>query len=818
MNSMNRSLFRLFPVFALLALSLVLCACDSRRNQIISNLIASPTVTFTPEPPTATPTAIPTKTPFPTPTTSPIQSMEELRIGDFDMAHKAIDERIESSEEVPETLKAEADRIELNYAQGQYTACIRHANALSEYAENPSDEEKSVLSKAYYIAGQCASEEARYKTEIDFLTNYLTFRGDSPIAAGVYSQIAYAYQNLGDHELFRQNIDKMKELDPSMAGDYTQLDYALSYADTDKERESELLLALYETSTDDNIRAAAAYYLGNICEAQGLREQAISRYREVVNNYPRSYYSYLALLWLLDNNQTVSDFQRGLINYYVGQYSLANDAFRRYIKSEPGHDGSSWYYIGICNENLADYDEAITALQKLIDNYPENKFYVSAWDEIAYIQWAHQSRHKIAAETLLDYVKQHPDQPDSASFIFEAGKILERGNYLSDAAKQWSRLIDEYPLYEQSRSALFSAAIAYYRITDYESALSLLNRLLIVSNIPDDQAQANLWIAKIYEKKGDTYNYRKYLEKAASQSKTGYYSLRAAELLEGKDFMTPPSSFSFEVDFEGEKQIADQWLMLTFSLTSNALTDGSTYMIMDDYKQGVEYYALGQYQQAVLRFDNVRESLIGLPAQEYAFLNEMYEKGLYRECALISRQILSDAGLHEDDRTMEVPNYFNHMRFGPWYRYYVEQSASMYNISPAILYAVMKQESMYNPWSGSSAGALGLMQIMPETGAEINKSLHWPEDYTDDDLYRVPVAVNYGASYLSRMNSYFDGSNIAMISAYNGGSGNTLKWKAAAGNDPDLLYEVIRFSETRNYIHNVYVNDKIYEWLYADTL
>ncbi len=818
MNNMNRHVSRIIPVLALLALSLALCACDSRRNQILSNLISSPTVTFTPEPPTATPTAVPTKTPVPTPTTSPIESMEELRIGDFDMAHKDINERVESAENALEELQAEADRIELNYAKEEYSACVSHANGLSEYTENPTDEEKAVLSKAYYIAAQCASEESRYKTEIDFLTNYLGYRSDSPINADIYYQIAYAYQNLGDDELFRQNIDKMKELDPDSAGDYIELDYALSYDETDKDKESELLLALFDETTDDNIRAAIDYSLGSIYDAQGRREQVISRYQEVVNNYPQSYYAYLALLWLIDNNQTVSDYQRGLINYYVGQYSLANDAFRRYIKSEPGNDGSSWYFIGLCNEYLAEYDEAVTAFQKLIDDYPENKYYVSAWDEMAYVQWAYQSKHKKAAETLLDYVKLHPDQPDAASFIYEAGRILERGNYLSDAAKQWSRLIDEYPLYEQSRDALFNAAIAYYRITDYESALSLLNRLLIVSAVPEDQAQANLWIAKIYEKKKDTYNYRKYLEKAAEQSQTGYYSLRAAELLEGKDYMESPSSFSFDVDFEGEKQIADQWLMLTFSLTENALTDGSTYMIMDDYKQGVEYYTLGQYQQAVICFDNVREALVGLPAQEYVFLNEMYEKGLYRECALLSRQILSDAGLHEDDRTMEVPNYFNHMRFGPWYRYYVEESASMYNISPAILYAVMKQESMYNPWSGSSAGARGLMQIMPETGEEINKSLNWPKDYTDSDLYRVPVAVNYGASYLSRMNTYFDGSNIAMISAYNGGSGNTLKWQAAAGDDPDLLYEVIRFSETRNYIHNVYVNEKIYEWLYADAL
>ena len=106
------------------------------------------------------------------------------------------------------------------------------------------------------------------------------------------------------------------------------------------------------------------------------------------------------------------------------------------------------------------------------------------------------------------------------------------------------------------------------------------------------------------------------------------------------------------------------------------------------------------------------------------------------------------------------------------------------------------------------------MQIMPETGAETAKSLHWPPGYTEADLFRIPVSVNFGASYLKRVYNYFDQNNAAMLAAYNGGSGNTQKWMTLAGNDPDLLFEVIRFQETRNYVRNIYRNYKIYEWLY----
>ncbi len=175
----------------------------------------------------------------------------------------------------------------------------------------------------------------------------------------------------------------------------------------------------------------------------------------------------------------------------------------------------------------------------------------------------------------------------------------------------------------------------------------------------------------------------------------------------------------------------------------------------------------------------------------------------------------NNAYLYENDRTLEVPNYFNHIRFGPWYYEYVKPAAEEYGISPFILYALMKQESMYNPWAGSGAGALGLMQIMPATGDEIAKTLHWPPDYSVSDLLRVQVSVNFAASYLRRVRSYFDQSNAAMVASYNGGSGNTQIWLNSSDNDPDLLYEVVRYQETRDYMHNIYCNAKIYEWLYA---
>ena len=791
--------------------------CDSRRNQIIANILVSPTFTETPVPPTLTPTIAPSLTPTLTPTPYiKVENMNSLFLGDFDIANHTITKRINSSNNPTDLLQAQADMMELAYLREDYDLCIQTAAEIDETLSSTQERPSEILAKTNYILAQCAYNKDDLPLEIESLDKYLAYRPETPLRASVYQQIAYAYNSLGNYEFFRKYIDRMEECITDPINDYIKLDYSVSYGlEGDNDEAIRQLSSLYESTTDDNIKAAADYYLGTAYEAIGLKDQVIARYQDGVNSYPKSYYSYLMLVWLLDNGQTVSDYQRGLINYYVGQYALANDSFRRYVRNEPGNDGSSWYFIGLCQMNLADYEGAVSSFNKIIQEYPENRYYTAAWDEMSYVQWLYLERYKAAAGTLTNYVSKHPDQPDAPSYLYEAGRILERGNYLKDASKTWARMIDEYPLNENSKTALFLAAISSYRAADYETALAYLNRLLLVSGIPDDMAQANFWIAKIYQKRGDRVNMRTYLEKAAELSKTGYYSLRAAEYLNGRAYLTPASDFDLNIDLDAERQIADQWMLLTFGLDNSALEDRSAYINDEDYLMAQEYYMLGEYYLASVHFELVQEKLMEQPAASYVFLNELLDKKIYNAAAYTSRQILTAAGLYEDDRTLDVPNYFNHIRFGPWYKDYAQEACNIYELSPFVLYAVIKQESMYNPWVSSSAGARGLMQIMPETGAEIAKTLHWPPNYTESDLYRVPVSISFGASYLRRVNNYFDNNNAAMLASYNAGAGNTQQWLNYAGNDPDLLFEIIRFQETRNYVKNIYRNTKIYEWLYA---
>src|SRR5690606_3778381 len=84
--------------------------------------------------------------------------------------------------------------------------------------------------------------------------------------------------------------------------------------------------------------------LGRVSIAQGAVEEGFGYYQDAVNNYPETYDAFSAVLALLEAEQTVDDLQRGLINYFRGQYDLANEAFSRYLEGVGLEKDKALYY------------------------------------------------------------------------------------------------------------------------------------------------------------------------------------------------------------------------------------------------------------------------------------------------------------------------------------------------------------------------------------------------------------------------------------------------------------------------------------------
>ncbi|MFC0216196.1 lytic transglycosylase domain-containing protein [Paenibacillus chartarius] len=151
-----------------------------------------------------------------------------------------------------------------------------------------------------------------------------------------------------------------------------------------------------------------------------------------------------------------------------------------------------------------------------------------------------------------------------------------------------------------------------------------------------------------------------------------------------------------------------------------------------------------------------------------------------------------------------------------YYQQEIRDSAANYELDPFLIAAIIRVESNYKTGQQSKKGAIGMMQIMPDTAQWIVEAGGHPK-HTLDELHDVGVNINLGSWYVSWLLKHYDGSLLYATAAYNAGQGNVDKWKDAGTWDGTLEnIKDIPFGETRHYVQRVLYYWKKYHKLYAD--
>lgn len=789
----------------------IISACQSFPIQLP---IATVTPSNTPGP-TPTHTPLPTSTPLPS--TAPVVRIDTgdraLFFGDYDTAREQY--RAAFTDATEDGIKAAAlwgmGRTEL--ADGRYQEAIHALNTLiNSYPDS------TYAARAYFLIGQAHDGLKEYSQAADAYNTYSTrvpgvldgyvqvYRGDALNAAGNYTEAQNAY----NAALAAPRLDDGMELQIKIAearasfGDYAG---ALTLYDQ-----------IFAATTNDYIRAQMDYYAGKAHAQLGQTQESHTRYLHTVENYPLSYYSYLALVALVDAEVTVDDLDRALVDYHAGQYDVALAAFDRYLAANPINDGTPHYYRALTLRDLQRTQDAIDEFDYFIKSAPEHPHIVDAWEEKAFLEWAVQNNYEAAIQTLLKFVSTYPASPSAPAFLMNAARVTERSGKLEEAALTWERIADEYSTSPSASDALFLAGIVRYRLNDYAKALVTFQRDLQLSTKAEDTARAHLWIGKVQQQLGDNASAQASWQQGQAADPAGYYSLRARDLLVGRTPFETPASTNLNPDLAQERKDAEAWVRLTFNLPPGTDLTGPGALAQDArFIRGTELWELGMYGEARDEFEALRESVTTDPISSFRLANHLVEIGLYRSAVFAAREVLTAAGLDSQSASLTAPAYFNHLRYGLYYHDLIIAEAQRYGLDPLFMFSVIRQESLFEGFVSSTAGAHGLMQIIPDTGTQIAVDIAWPPDYASADLYRPIVSVRFGAYYLAQNRDRLDGNLYAGLAAYNAGPGNAIAWRDLAGNDPDLLVEVIRFQETRDYIRYIYEIYSTYRTLYSPT-
>ncbi len=327
-----------------------------------------------------------------------------------------------------------------------------------------------------------------------------------------------------------------------------------------------------------------------------------------------------------------------------------------------------------------------------------------------------------------------------------------------------------------SGTATWVAGLASWKLKNYKKAASYFARLGNSKNSDEWLVAAGaFWAARAYEKTGNSLKAQEMLKQAVKYKYTFYGILAAYKLSGNLDFAFDDDSYINDFDtYDYIDEITQSEAMVRFLL-----------LIEIEQKELAEKEIWNVYESLS---DKQKEAVILIATQE----------GMHSLVIAIARSKREALPAGKYDKELY-----------PLPKWYEEQDLK---VDEALVLALIRQESAFKDNATSRAGARGLMQLMPNTAYHVSgdKSVKQNKDKLLNPEYNLQLGQMYVDYLLNK--PFIEGNLFYMLTAYNGGPTNLVKWQKNAkyGGDPLLFIEVIPAAETRIYIERVMANYWIY--------
>lgn len=225
--------------------------------------------------------------------------------------------------------------------------------------------------------------------------------------------------------------------------------------------------------------------------------------------------------------------------------------------------------------------------------------------------------------------------------------------------------------------------------------------------------------------------------------------------------------------------------------TPSELTDldglPSVQRMLKFYDLELRSEALREWIWTIRNFDD-RQRLI---AAQYAL-----SKGLF------------DRAINTADTTVARHDFA--LRIMAPYRTTLSEAAQQTGLDEALVFGLVRQESRFRADAVSSAGAVGLMQLMPPTAKWVAKQIFGKADYRPSQISDVATNAMFGSYYFKYWLDRFENLSLLAIAGYNAGPGRAQAWRSARQIEGAIYAETIPFNETRDYVKKVLANAVLY--------
>ena len=588
-------------------------------------------------------------------------------------------------------------------------------------------------------------------------------------------------------------------------------------------------------------RAGYMYRAGNAYATAGDEETATARWRLALEENPESNSAYQSLIQLVNRDVPVDLFVRGQIDVFAEAYFPAVSAFERFLQESPQDEraGQAWLGLGRAHMGLGQWDEAIRALEQVMNWYPACDCFGDAWLTRARLANA-QGSPEAARRVYRTFARDHAADPLAPESLWRsalsaigadrgldvglAGRAEGTADFLVEAVADLLMLVDSFPDSARAPDALAVLGIGAFTFGHHGLAASSFERLL--AEYPGARSgTATYWLGRARYALGEEDTARSlWLSLAAEEPETFYGVLAGLELAlqgqPGQDLIPRMDAVAAAAlpDDDGSRRFAENWLKTRHDdfdtadagSTGNpglpqavavdpALVGGALLLQLDLRAEGLKLLELGYWR---FRAD---------PAALFALMQHFEELGANRLSISAAYRLIQ---VSQARNTADVPLFIQRFAYPRHYSRLVEKEATDFDIDPLLLYSLILQESLFEPPARSYAGAHGLTQIIPTTGAEIAQRLGYP-NYSTGLLNRPFVNVRFGAYYLRWVQDYARENPVAALAGYNAGPGNARTWFDRSAPDEALFIERIPYSETRLYLQRILTHYAHYLRIYG---
>lgn len=458
------------------------------------------------------------------------------------------------------------------------------------------------------------------------------------------------------------------------------------------------------------------------------------------------------------------------------------------------HACAAAFVVGNALRKERQHRKAIRALAPMVEACRTSELRPRAMYVLAYSQSVIASAD--AARTYEALAREYPEHRFADDALFLAAELDLRGGRPEEALERLELVATRHPGSTFAPEALFQLAWQHRTAGRHEAALAALDRLEALPGVGREQRlRARYWRARLLAQKDDGAAAAAFAALAA-EDPAGWYGLLARRRIPGDAPVTtacnvcsssPPCAAASIWPLEAGPLGADPRFLAGVELLRMRLPEAAAELLAVEWR--------------------------GLPEDSARLLAEAIRRtGRGRAAAYVTRNTLGQrlTGVR-DGRTTDVWE----ATYPRPFRKAVERWATASGIEPDLLQALMREESLFNPWARSSTGAIGLTQLMPDTARKVARALKLGR--VDEGMLRRPVLnIRLGAAYLGELMSQLERSKVRAVAAYNAGPQAILRWvRARPDADVDEWVEEIPVWETRDYVKRVLGSYGAYRFVYG---